>query len=51
MQDSMRIGAAALGGYVLGRTKKAKTAISLALCVAIQIVRVDRVRRAADHRT
>jgi len=31
MQDTMRIGAAALGGYVLGRTKKAKTAITLAL--------------------
>src|SRR3954453_15842711 len=31
MQDTMRIGAAALGGYVLGRTKKAKTAIPLAL--------------------
>ncbi|HZC51890.1 MAG TPA: hypothetical protein VE441_05280 [Mycobacterium sp.] len=31
MQDAMRIGAAALGGYALGRTKKAKAAISLAL--------------------
>ena len=31
MQDTMKIGAAALGGYVLGRTKKAKAAISLAL--------------------
>jgi hypothetical protein len=31
MQDTIRIGAAALGGYVLGRTKKAKTAITLAL--------------------
>ena len=31
MQDTLKIGAAALGGYVLGRTKKAKTAISLAL--------------------
>lgn len=34
MQDTMRIGAAALGGYVLGRTKKAKTAITLALWLA-----------------
>jgi hypothetical protein len=31
MQDTLKIGAAALGGYVLGRTKKAKTAIGLAL--------------------
>ncbi len=31
MQDTMRIGAAAVGGYVLGRTKKAKAAIGLAL--------------------
>ena len=31
MQDTMRIGAAALGGYVLGRTKKAKAALGLAL--------------------
>jgi hypothetical protein len=34
MQDAMRIGAAAFGGYVLGRTKKAKTAITLALWLA-----------------
>jgi len=31
MQDNVRIGAAALGGYVLGRTKKGKAAIGLAL--------------------
>jgi hypothetical protein len=31
MQDSVKIGAAALGGYVLGRTKKAKLALTLAL--------------------
>lgn len=31
MQATVKIGAAALGGYVLGRTKKAKTAVGLAL--------------------
>jgi len=31
MTDTLKIGAAALGGYFLGRTKKAKAAISLAL--------------------
>jgi hypothetical protein len=31
MQDALKIGTAALGGYVLGRTKKAKAAIGLAL--------------------
>ena len=31
MQDTIKIGTAALGGYVLGRTKKAKAAIGLAL--------------------
>jgi hypothetical protein len=31
MQDATRIGAAALGGYVLGRTKKAKAALGLAM--------------------
>jgi hypothetical protein len=31
MQDTLKIGAAALGGYVLGRTKKAKAALALAL--------------------
>lgn len=31
MQDSIKIGTAALGGYVLGRTRKAKAAIGLAL--------------------
>jgi hypothetical protein len=31
MQDTIKIGAAALGGYLLGRTKKAKAAIGLAL--------------------
>jgi hypothetical protein len=31
MQDNVRIGAAALGGYVLGRTKKGKAVIGLAL--------------------
>lgn len=31
MEDTLKIGAAALGGYFLGRTKKAKAAISLAL--------------------
>jgi hypothetical protein len=31
MHDTVKIGTAALGGYVLGRTKKAKAAIGLAL--------------------
>jgi hypothetical protein len=31
MQENVKIGTAALGGYLLGRTKKAKAAISLAL--------------------
>ena len=31
MQDTTKFGLAALGGYVLGRTKKAKAAIGLAL--------------------
>lgn len=31
MQDTIKIGTAALGGYVLGRTRKAKAAIGLAL--------------------
>jgi hypothetical protein len=31
MHDTLKIGTAALGGYVLGRTKKAKAAIGLAL--------------------
>jgi hypothetical protein len=31
MQDAVKIGTAAVGGYLLGRTKKAKTAIALAL--------------------
>jgi hypothetical protein len=31
MQDTLKIGAAALGGYVLGRTKKGKAALGLAL--------------------
>src|SRR5689334_23075896 len=31
MDSTLKIGAAAAGGYLLGRTKKAKTAISLAL--------------------
>jgi hypothetical protein len=31
MQETLKIGTAALGGYVLGRTKKAKAAIGLAL--------------------
>lgn len=34
MQDTMKIGAAALGGYVLGRTKKGKAAIGLAFWLA-----------------
>ena len=34
MQDTMKIGAAAIGGYVLGRTKKAKAAMGLALWLA-----------------
>jgi hypothetical protein len=31
MQDTVKIGVATVGGYLLGRTKKAKTAIGLAL--------------------
>lgn len=31
MQETLKIGTAALGGYVLGRTKKAKAALGLAL--------------------
>src|SRR3954452_22584405 len=31
MQDTVKIAAATVGGYLLGRTKKAKTAIGLAL--------------------
>ena len=34
MQDVIKIGTAAAGGYVLGRTKKAKAAIGLALFIA-----------------
>jgi hypothetical protein len=34
MQEAVKVGAAAAGGYVLGRTKKAKAAIGLAMWLA-----------------
>ena len=34
MQEAVKIGAAAAGGYLLGRTKKAKAAIGLAMWLA-----------------
>jgi hypothetical protein len=34
MQESLKIGTAAVGGYLLGRTKKAKAAVGLALWLA-----------------
>lgn len=57
MADALKIGTAALGGYVLGRTKKAKAAISLALWLsgrgrprdiardqAVRLLRTDRAQ-------
>ena len=58
MVDTLKIGAAAMGGYFLGRTKKAKAAISLALWLSgrgrprdiarDQAVRLLKTERAQD---
>jgi hypothetical protein len=49
MQDSTKLGAAAIGGYVLGRTKKAKAAIGLALWLTGRRHVGDFVRTEARH--
>jgi hypothetical protein len=61
MQDTMKVAAAALGGYVLGRTKKAKAAVGLALWLggrrhigemvgteAMRLLRSEQARDLAD---